>query len=125
MSNQAGLGLGDKVHTQEINEYPLDLKEEYLHLSMWVKAFVEHYGYNVIVRVIDPQSLVGMWKHLRFRVRKYPTLILNRREIFTGWEAEEEFHKRISDLLRSRGAVLPSHPFTMTPILSLSHFEND
>jgi hypothetical protein len=30
MANQAGLGIAHKVHIVEINEYPDDLKEEYL-----------------------------------------------------------------------------------------------
>jgi hypothetical protein len=120
MSNQAGLGLGDKVHTQEINEYPDDLKEDYLYLSTWVKALARYYGHNIVVRVIDPQSLVGMWTHLRHHIRKYPTMILNRREKFAGWESEERFHSRLTDLLESHGAVLPEKPFsalnTITPL---------
>jgi len=116
MSNQAGLGLGDKVHTQEINEYPDDLKEEYLYLSTWVKALARHYGHNTVIRVIDPQSLVGMWAHLRYRIHQYPTMILNHREQFVGWESEERFHHRIIDLLKSRGGTLPEKPFSVVKI---------
>lgn len=118
MSNQAGLGLGNKVHTQEINEYPDDLKEEYLYLSNWVKAVARHYGYNVVIRVIDPQSLVGMWAHLRYRIHQYPTVILNHREKFVGWESEEHFHRRMVDLLKSRGATLPKEAFAMVNMLT-------
>jgi len=113
MSNQAGLGLGDKVHTQEINEYPDDLKEEYLYLSTWIKALARHYGRNIVIRVVDPQSLVGMWAHLRYRIHRYPTIILNRREKFVGWESEEHFHHRIIDLLQPRGVTLPEKPFSV------------
>lgn len=112
MSNQAGLGLGDKVHTQEINEYPDDLKEEYLYLSTWVKALARHYGYNVVIRIIDPQSLVGMWMHLRYRIRRYPTMILNHQDKFVGWESEERFHQRMVELLKAQGASLPKRPFS-------------
>jgi hypothetical protein len=123
MSNQAGLGLGDKVHTLEINEYPDDLKEEYLYLSTWVKALARHYGYNIVIRVIDPQSLVGMWAHLRHRIHKYPTLILNHQEKFVGWESEERFHRRILELLKSRGASLPKEPFSMLNMLTPSEWK--
>ena len=121
MSNQAGLGLGDKVHTQEINEYPDDLKEDYLYLSNWVRALARHYGHNVVIRVIDPQSLVGMWAHLRYRIHKYPTMILNHREKFAGWESEERFHKRMLDALESFGGDLPKEPFSVTKILMPSN----
>jgi len=117
MSNQAGLGLGNKVHTQEINEYPDDLKEDYLYLSTWVKAVARYYGYNIVIRVIDPQSLVGIWTHLRYRIKKYPTIILNHREKFTGWESEESFHNRLLVLLKSRGAVIPKEPFSASSML--------
>ena len=117
MSNQAGLGLGNKVHTQEINEYPDDLKEEYLYLSTWIKAVARYYGYNIIIRVIDPQSLQGMWTHLRYRINKYPTMIINHREKFAGWESEERFHSRLLELLKSLGVVIPKEPFSTSNML--------
>lgn len=123
MSNQAGLGLGDKVHTQEINEYPDDLKEEYLYLSTWVKAFARHYGYHIVVRVIDPQSLVGLWAHLRYHIHEYPTMILDHHEKFSGWKSEGRLHSRILDLLKSRGVVLPEKSFSMLDVSTPSDWK--
>ena len=120
MSNQAGLGLDDKVHTQEINEYPDDLKEEYLYLSTWVKALARHYGNNVVIRAIDPQSLVGMWAHLRYRIHQYPTMVLNHREKFVGWESEKRFHRKMAELLESRGGILPEKPFSIIDLRALA-----
>jgi len=116
LSNKASLGLGDKVHTQEINEYPDDLKEEHLYLSTWVKALACHYGNNIVIHVIDPLSLVGMWALLRHRIRHYLTMILNYREKFTGWKSEEHFHQRMINLLKSRDAALPERPFSVVKI---------
>ena len=123
MSNQAGLGLGDKVHSQEINEYPDDLKEEYLYLSTWVKALARYYGYHIVVRVIDPQSLVGLWAHLRYRIHEYPTMILDHHEKFVGWKSEGRLHSRISDLLKSRGVVLPEKSFSLLELSTLSDWK--
>ncbi len=111
MANQAGLGLSDKVHTQEINEYPDDWKEEYLQLNLWVKAFLRHYGPWVRLRLLDPQSLVGFWKSLRYRVWRYPAFILEGRERFIGWEAEPQLHQRLEELLQERGLPVPQRPF--------------
>jgi len=115
MSNQAGLGIGDRVHTEEINEYPEDLKQEYLQLSTWLKAVAAHYGRSVVIRLIDPQSLVGMGWLLRYRVRRYPTFILNREEKFVGWEAEAAFHTRLRERLAAAGLPVPPEPFRPVP----------
>ncbi len=115
MSNQAGLGIGDKVHTAEINEYPDDWKQAYLHLSNWVRAVARHYGRSVVIRVIDPQSLVGMWWLLRYRIRRYPTFMIDRQEKFVGWEAEAAFHQRLQARLQAAGLPAPTQPFHLVP----------
>ncbi|RME08733.1 MAG: hypothetical protein D6803_00455 [Anaerolineae bacterium] len=103
------------MHTEEINEYPEDLKQEYLYLSTWVKALTRHYGRGLVVRLIDPQSLVGMWKHIRYRVRKYPTFILDGEDKFSGWEEESSLHSQICDKLKAKGITPPSSPFNAIP----------
>ncbi len=102
MSNQAGLGIGDKVHNEEINEYPEELREEYLRLSEWVRGAYKTYGCQVWIKVIDPQSMVGLWKHIRYGVRKYPTFILNGEERFSGWDAAEQTLRRVDEMLANR-----------------------
>ncbi len=113
MANQAGLGLSDKVHNEELNEYPEDWKQEYLYLSTWIRAFLRHYGPYVRVRLLDPQSLVGFWKSLRYRVWRYPAFILEGRERFIGWESEPNLHHRLRALLQARGLPLPNKPFQL------------
>ncbi len=120
MSNQAGLGIGDKVHTEEINEYPDELKQEYLRLSAWVRAVARHYGRSVVIRVIDPQSLVGMWWLLRYRIRRYPTLIIDQQEKFSGWEAEAAFHKRLQQRLKAAGLPAPHGTFHLLPEIHIT-----
>lgn len=102
MSNQAGLGIGDKVHNQEINEYPDEWKDEYLRVSHWVKGVARGLGRDVVIRVIDPQSLVGMWKTLRHGIRRYPTMIIDGREKFTGWEAMAPVYARLEQLIAAK-----------------------
>ena len=54
------------------------------------------YGEAIEIRVIDPQSALGLWKSLRHWVRKYPTFIVNGREKYTGWDKDalEEILRR-------------------------------
>lgn len=109
MSNQAGLGLGDRVHTQELNEYPDDWKEEYARLSDWVRMLAWRHRGAVQVRLIDVQSLVGFWKMLRYRVRRCPAVILPGGERFCGWEALPAAEVRIAECVSQ-----PSTPVAAT-----------
>jgi hypothetical protein len=99
MSNQAGLGIGDIVHNQEINEYPEDWKREYVRVSRWVKYTARTLGGGLVIRIVDPQSLVGMWNLIRHRIRDYPTLIINGQERYAGWEASDDAYARLQELL--------------------------
>ena len=107
MSNQAGLGIGDKVHNAEINEYPDDLKAEYLWISTWAKDIAQRFGRGVVVKVIDPQSLVGLYKILRHRIRHYPTFIVDGETRLVGWEAGEAVMRHVAERLEARGWPLP------------------
>jgi hypothetical protein len=57
-----------------------------MRLSDWVMELSERYGRGIQIRVIDPQSGLGLYKCLRHRVRKYPTFIVNGKAKYTGWD---------------------------------------
>ncbi len=82
--------MGKEVHTQEINEYPEDIKADYLRLSEWVRNMRRSYGQRVVVRLVDPQSLGGMWKVLRHRIRRFPTFFVDGTERIVGWEGDPD-----------------------------------
>jgi hypothetical protein len=82
--------VGKQVHTQELNEYPEDLKAEYLRVSEWIRNTRRKYGQRVVVRLVDPQSLGGMWKVLRHRIRRFPTFFLDGTERVVGWEGDPD-----------------------------------
>ncbi len=77
-------GAGKEAHEQIMREYPADLLEEHARLSAWVEKLSQRYGGQIEIRVIDPQSGLGLWKSLRHRVRKYPAFIVNGWWL-TGW----------------------------------------
>ena len=78
------------MHTQEINEYPEDAKEEFLRVSDWIRAAHSRYGNRVMIRLIDPQSPSGMWKVLRHRIRRFPAFLVDGTEWILGWEGDPE-----------------------------------
>lgn len=82
--------MGKQVHKEEINEYPEDLKAEYLRISEWVRNTRQKYGRQVVVRLVDPQSLGGMWKVLRHRIRRFPTFFVDGSDRVVGWEGDPD-----------------------------------
>lgn len=82
--------MGQEVHRQEINEYPEDVKADFLKVSEWIRKARARYGARVAILVVDPQSLGGMWKVLRHRIRRYPTFLLSTGERIVGWEADPD-----------------------------------
>jgi hypothetical protein len=82
-------GFGDAVRREEARSaLPPDLREEFQRLSNWVHALWMRYGRSIQVRVIDAASLEGVWKSFRYRVRKYPAVVVGRREVRVGPEFE-------------------------------------
>jgi histone acetyltransferase (RNA polymerase elongator complex component) len=79
-------GLDKKFHQKEMEEYPADLKEEHLRLSNWIRELTHLYKHRVIIKLIDVQSLMGIYKSFRHRIRTYPTFIVEGKETYAGWD---------------------------------------
>ena len=80
------MGLDQKFHQRETDEYPLDLKEEYAKLSEWTQDLTRLYKHRLFIKLIDVQSPLGIYKSLRHWIRKYPTFIVEGQETYTGWD---------------------------------------
>jgi len=81
-------GLDGMQHRREVNEYPQDLKEEYLRLSHWIRELSRRYQDRLLIKVIDVQSVLGIYKSIRYRIRNYPTFIVAGTERYTGWDPD-------------------------------------
>lgn len=82
-------GLDKKFHQQEVNEYPPDLKEEFARLSEWTKELTQLYKHRLLIKLVDVQSLLGIYKSVRYRIRRYPAFIIEAREVYTGWDKSQ------------------------------------
>jgi hypothetical protein len=79
-------GLNKKVYQKEIDEYPPDLIQESEDLSDWIKELKRLYKHRLFIQLIDAKSFMGVYKSLRYRIRKYPTFIVEGKETYTGWD---------------------------------------
>ncbi len=87
-------GLNQESRQDQMDDYPLDLKEECVRLSGWIRELRRLYKHRLLIKLIDIQSPLGIYKTLRHRIRTYPTFIVERKEIYTGWD-----RNRLEDLL--------------------------
>jgi hypothetical protein len=79
-------GVGQRPVLGALEEYPADWQAEYQRLSDWVYDLAGRYGNRLIIKIIDPQSPEGLLKSVRYRVRRYPTWLVNGKERIVGWD---------------------------------------
>ncbi len=81
----AGL-VGNGARQEMLQEYPAEFLEEFDRLMRWINELTLRFGPALQVRVVDPQSPEGLWKCLRYGVRRYPTFILPGGRKVVGWD---------------------------------------
>jgi len=87
MSDQ--VGLKKSRDNQMLNEYPEDLKEDYLLLSNWIRELAQKYREKILIRIIDVQSFQGVYKSIRYGIHRYPTFIIDKKKKYTGKDKNE------------------------------------
>jgi hypothetical protein len=74
------VGLGTRVHREQAAaSLPDDLRAEFENLTLRLHELAIRFGDRVRLRVVDAASIEGVLKALRWRVRKYPAVIIDGR----------------------------------------------
>ncbi|HFD38922.1 MAG TPA: hypothetical protein ENJ31_03610 [Anaerolineae bacterium] len=81
-----GAGLGQHAAEHALDEYPQEWQEDHRRLTEWLSDLADRHGSRLRIRAIDPQSPEGLWKSLRYWVRRYPTWIVNGKKCVVGWD---------------------------------------
>ena len=84
----SGADMGPQAAGGSLDEYPQEWQDDYRRLSDWVYDFADRYGAQILIKVIDPQSPEGLLKSLRYRVRSYPTWVVNGKARIVGWDRQ-------------------------------------
>jgi hypothetical protein len=82
--------VGESIHREQAREsLPDDLREQFQDVSNWVHELAERWGGRIRVKVIDAASIEGVLKSLRYRVRKYPAVIVagTEKQVGTDFQA--------------------------------------
>jgi hypothetical protein len=80
-------GIGRRVQAEMAQEFPPDMMADHARLSAWVDDILKRFGDRIEIRLIDPQSGLGLLKSLRYWVRHYPTFIVDGHKV-AGWDKE-------------------------------------
>ncbi len=92
-------GGSNHTHEEQVqSSLPEDLAREYQAVSDWVRELFRIHCDRVAVKVIDAASLEGFYKSLRYSVRRYPAVIVDRQLRFGGG-ALQDAEKEIARLL--------------------------
>lgn len=77
-------GIGERIHAEQLQAaMPADLMQDYARVSQWVNGLVDRFGGQVAVAVIDAASIEGVWKSLRWGVRRFPAVMVDGHECFS------------------------------------------
>ncbi len=83
------LGFVSKYRNACVNEYPDDWKYAVDYLSEWIRELSNLYRHRIVIRVIDAQSPLGLWKQIRYRLFRFPAFIVDRKHTYIGWDYQE------------------------------------
>ena len=78
------MGLGRKRDEGDLNEYPEEMKEDYLFLCTWINEVAQRYKEKIRIELIDVRTLRGFYKSIRHWIQTYPAFIVNRKEKYIG-----------------------------------------
>jgi len=78
------VGLGRKRDEGDLNEYPEEMKEDYLFLCTWINEVAQRYKEKIRIELIDVRTLRGFYKSIRHWIQTYPAFIVNRKEKYIG-----------------------------------------
>jgi len=82
-------GATQRIHQEQIqSSIPGDLEKQYRQLSDWAISTAKAFDGRVIFRIIDAVSVEGFFKSLRYRVHKYPTIIVNGKDKIIGFDLD-------------------------------------
>lgn len=88
--DQTGFSRG--VRQEQISSgLPEDMLREYAAMSDWVRQLLARYCDRIVVKIVDAASVEGVWKSLRYGVRRYPAVIADgRKSLGTDWRQADE-----------------------------------
>ena len=90
---------GLKPYSEQLEEYPDDVKKQYFELSEVAQRIRDEFGGAVIFDAIDSASPQGVWMTLRHRILRTPCVLIQGKKAFNRLPTYEELRHKILELL--------------------------
>jgi uncharacterized protein DUF1525 len=102
------MGKSEKVQNEQlVSSLPPDLLQEYQSLSDWVRELMRVHCDRVVISVIDAASVEGVIKSLRYGTRRFPAVIVDRRDRFAGKDALARAADMVDSVLSPQHLTAP------------------
>lgn len=88
-------GTGMQPYSEQLEEYPEDVKKQYWELSSMANGLKTEFGDAVFVDAIDSASPRGVWTSIRLRIAKTPCVLVQGKKAFSGVPAYEELREKV------------------------------
>ena len=97
------MGASNRIHEEQLEgSLPEDLIKEYQAVSDWVQEMFRVHCDAILLKVIDAASIEGFYKSIKYRARRYPAVIVNKKTRFLGSQmlsaASEEIAHQLASL---------------------------
>ncbi|HLY67913.1 MAG TPA: hypothetical protein VKU60_20410 [Chloroflexota bacterium] len=71
---------------QRESSLPPEMQAEYEAIGSWVTETAQRYGSRVRFKLIDAASMLGLFKSIRHRARRFPVFVFNGGERLPGFD---------------------------------------
>jgi hypothetical protein len=101
-------GLGPTVREEDSDAYPPQFHEEWKKLREILRELRQLYRHRIVILLVDADSPLGLYKALRHRFRRHPTFILDKKDVYTGWDLKEIENLLDARMQKGRKTAAPS-----------------
>ncbi|TMP99038.1 MAG: hypothetical protein E6K99_06000 [Thaumarchaeota archaeon] len=91
-------GTGLMPYSEQLEEYPEDVKKQYFELSEVAQKIRDEFGGAVFFDAIDSASPQGVWMTLRHRILRSPCVLIEGKKVFDRLPGYEELRQKILEL---------------------------
>ena len=92
-------GAGLEPYSEQLEEYPEDIKKQYFTLSDIAQKLRKEFDGAVLFDAIDTASLLGMWKTIKHRIIRTPCVLVDGKKVFSHLPEYAELREKVLDLL--------------------------
>ncbi|TLY14289.1 MAG: hypothetical protein E6K84_02545 [Thaumarchaeota archaeon] len=94
-------GTGLMPYSEQLEEYPEDVKKQYFELSEVAQKIRDEFGGAVYFDAIDSASPQGVWMTLRHRILRTPCVLIEGKKVFDRLPGYEELRQKILELVET------------------------